>query len=691
MNTQEDPLAEFSEMGAPVDEHSVRQELTADARRLPDGTVTFLMTDVEGSTRLWEAGEDVANTAITRHYQLLHAAIARHGGSLPLEQGEGDSVVGVFAAASDALEAALDVLKGLEEESWPTSSPVRVRMALHTGDAQLRDGANYHGRTIIRCARLRAIAHGGQALVSDSTRNLVADRLPAGVSLRAMGVHRLKDLGRSERVWQLCHPQLACDFPELRSLDSVPNNLPTQLTTFVGRSVELAGIRDALGDARLVTCVGAGGSGKTRLALQVAAEVADEHPGGTWWVDFSPISDPDLVPDALARVLGLRPEHDRALIEILAEQLGSQDALLVLDNCEQIVDAAAHLVDALLRGAPSLHVLATSREPLGVPGELSWRVPSLDDETAAELFVERARQVRPGYAVLPQEAAVISDICRRLDGLPLAIELAAAQTRIMHPSRIATALDDRFRLLTGGSRTAIARQRTLEASIAWSHDLLDAPAQVLFRRLSVFAGGFTLEAVENICTDEALDAYAVLEFLTRLVDKSLVQTHTDEGGTRYRLLDSIRHYAGARLMDAGDTDSVRKRHFDYFLRLAEQAEPELVGPRGPSWLATLELEHENLRTALEWVDGAGPHEHLLRMVTALALFWELRGHLESGGRWFARALAHDEGPSVIRARACGGRLMSHSMATTTRRRSGAHLRRSRWRRRSKMTGPSPVH
>ncbi len=647
-------MSEFRDVATPSANRADPLPVMADLIQAPSGTVTFLMTDVEGSTRHWEADEDLASAAITRHYQLLHTLIAEHRGFLPLQQGEGDSVIGVFAAASDAVAAASEILKEIEVECWPTASPLRVRLALHTGEAQLQGDENYHGRTIIRCARLRAVAHGGQALVSDATHDLVAELLPADVSLRLLGVHRLKDLGRSERVWQLCTPLLDGDFPALRSLDSVPNNLPIQLTSFVGRSVELAGIREALHDARLVTCVGAGGSGKSRLAVQSAADLVDEHGGGTWWVDLSPISDPDCVPEALARVLGLRPEHDRDLVGMLIGQLADQEALVVVDNCEQVVDAVAQLVDSLLHGAPTLRVLATSREPLGVSGEVVWRVPSLDDDAAVELFIERARQVRPEYEVPAHDVGIVTEICHRLDGIPLAIELAAAQIRVMHPSRIALALEDRFRLLTGGSRTAMARQRTLEASVAWSHDLLEEREQVLFRRLSVFAGGFTLGAAEHVCADEILDDFAILDSLTRLVDKSLVQANVDERGTRYCLLETIRHYAGVRLLEAEAADIVRKQHFDYFLELAEQAAPRLVGADGPRWLVGLEAEHENLRAALEWVDGAGLGDLFLRMATALTLFWELHGHLESGGRWFARALARDEGPSVLRARALWG-------------------------------------
>ena len=410
-----------------------------------------------------------------------------------------------------------------------------------------------------------------------------------------------------------------------------------QVSSFVGRSLELVDISDAIRHSRLVSCVGSGGCGKTRLALQVGAETVDEHPGGTWWVDLSPVSDPVLVGEGLATAMGLRPEHDRPLLEILVEQLSGTETLVIMDNCEQVVDAVAHIVDDLLRGVPNLRVLITSREPLGIAGEVVWRVPSLDVETAVELFVERARQVRPGYQKTADEDAVLSDICRRLDGVPLAIELAAARMRMMPAARIATALDDRFRLLTGGDRTAMARQRTLEASIDWSHDLLERPEQVLLRRLSVFANGFTLDAAESVCSDGELDRYAILELMTRLVDKSLVQVVSDEQSHRFRLLDTIRHYAGARLVDSGDAEPTRERHFEYFLELAERAAPEIVGPDGPMWLADLEQEHDNLRAALEWIDGCQHPRLFYRLVTALALFWELRGHLESGGRWFERA------------------------------------------------------
>jgi predicted ATPase/class 3 adenylate cyclase/DNA-binding CsgD family transcriptional regulator len=622
---------------------------------LPAGVVTFLLTDVEGSTRQWESEPEAMPQAIARHYELLDAAIALHGGVRPEEQGEGDSVVGAFARASDAVAAALDAQRALLQEPWPLTRPLRVRMALHSGEAQLRDDANYFGPAIIRCARLRAAGHGAQVLMSATTHHLVADRLPAGATICDLGAHRLKDLGRPEQVWQLCHPDLIGEFPSLRSLNSIPNNLPVQLSSFVGRETELAELRKALAGSRVVTLTGAGGCGKTRLAVQSAADMLEEHGDGAWWVELASVSTPEHVPNAVARALGLREEEGRPLIETLAEQLAEAGALLVLDNCEQVLDASARLIETLVRAAPRLRVLATSREPLGIPGEVTWRVPSLDEESAVRLFIERAAQVRPGFSPDATETEVVRQICLRLDGIALAIELAAARVRMMHPSRIAAALDDRFRILTGGGRTVMPRQQTLETSVAWSYDLLDDDERAVLRRLSVFAGGFGLEAAEAVCGDERVDRYAVLDVLSRLVDKSLVQVDESDGTyERYRLLETIRLYARQRLVESNESDATRDRHLTYYLDLAEQGEPELARGRGPAWLIRLECEHDNLRVALEWADATAAYEPSLRLATALTLFWELRGHLGEGGRWFARVLARDEGPSATRARALWG-------------------------------------
>jgi predicted ATPase/class 3 adenylate cyclase/DNA-binding CsgD family transcriptional regulator len=620
---------------------------------MPTGTVTFLLSDVAGSTRLWEAGEDAAAAAIERHYELLDAAISAHGGVRPVEQGEGDSVVAAFAFASDAVAAALDAQRAFAAERWPTDPGVQVRIALHSGEARLRDEGNYIGPAIIRCARLRAIAHGGQTLLSEATRDLVVDTLTDDVTLRHLGSHRLKDLGRPERVWQLCHADLDVDFPPLRSLDAFPNNLRAQLTAFVGRDAEIGSLHDVLTRARLVTLTGVGGCGKTRLALQLAAEVVERHAGGTWWVELAAVSDPELVPAAIANVVGVRAEPDRSLVETLSEYLLGQHALIVLDNCEQVLGASAGVTEQLLERVPDLVVVATSREPLGIAGEVAWRVPSLATEGGVRLFVDRAAQVRPGFRPDDAEVEVIAAICERLDGLPLAIELAAARTRMMRPAGIAAALQDRFRLLTGASRTVVPRQQTLEASVSWSHDLLDEAERVLFRRLSVFSAGFTLDAAEAVCADDQVDSYAVLDLLGRLVDKSLVQVDDFTPETRYRMLETIRHYARGRLLESGEPDTLRSRHLSWFLAYAELAEPELAAKDGPAWLARLDFEHDNLQAALEWAETTGGHDSVLRLVGALSLFWELRGHRHQGvgGRWFARALAVDNGPSVARARA----------------------------------------
>lgn len=624
------------------------------ASDLPTGTVTFLLTDIEGSTKLWEAGAEEMASSVARHYELLDAAISLHAGARPVEQGEGDSVVGAFSRASDALAAASDAQRAFAEEPWPTGGEVRVRMALHTGEIRLRDAGNYFGPTIIRCARMRAIGHGGQTLISDATRDLVVDALPDDAELRDLGLHRLKDLGRAERIWQLVHPELAHEFPPLRSLGAMPTNLPAQVSSFVGREAEIASVRAAVREHRLVTLTGAGGCGKTRLALQTAADDLEVHPDGVWCAELGAVGHGSDISQAVAAVFGLREEFGRPLIDTLTEQLRDLDALLVVDNCEQVLDAAARMIESLLHGCSRLRVLATSREPMGVAGEVVWRVPSLEPLSAIALFVERAQQARPGFVPDAETSASIAQIADRLDGIPLALELAAARVRMMHPARIATALDDRFRLLTGGSRTAMPRQQTLEASVAWSYELLDDEEQALARRLSVLHG-FTLDEAEAIGCDDESDRFGVLDIVTRLVDKSLIQVDHDGDDVRYRMLESVRQFLQARLVESGDADAVRERHFTYFLDLVEELAPRLAVGDGPACLARLEDEHDNLDTAMEWGDTARATDDMLRFATALTLFWELRGHLGKGGRWFARVLRDDDAPPTVeRARALWG-------------------------------------
>ncbi|MGH3775154.1 MAG: LuxR C-terminal-related transcriptional regulator [Pseudonocardiaceae bacterium] len=637
---------------------------------LPVGTVTFMLTDVEGSTRRWESAPEAMSAAVARHYELLDEAIALHGGVRPLEQGEGDSVVAAFTRASDALATALDVQRWFHSEGWPEGASLRLRIALHTAEAQLRNEGNYFGRAVNRCARLRAIAHGGQVVLSRTTRDLALDQLPEHAELTDLGVHRLRDLGRPEHVFGLVHPDLPAEFAPLRSLDTIPNNLPGELTSFVGRRAELAQISDPLTQVRLLTLTGSGGCGKTRLALQAAADALDHHPDGVWWVELARLADGALLPAAVIGALGLREVPGRTLLDTLVEHLRAGRALVVLDNCEHLLNACAQFANTLLRGCPSLTILATSRAPLGVPGEVTWRVPSMSlpaeprrerVETlrlsdAVTLFIDRATLVRPDFAITSANAPAVAQICYDLDGIPLAIELAAARVRMLAPAQIARALSDRFRLLTGGARTVMPRHQTLAASIDWSHELLGDGERALLRRLSVFTGGWTLDAAEQVCPGEGIDRYDVLDLLTGLVDKSLVTTDEQGPQTRYRLLGTVRQYATARLTDAGEVDDLRDRHLAYHVTLVEAAEPQVLGAgRDDPVLHTLATELPNLRAALERAAATDPHAGL-RLVNALTLFWLFTGRYREGDTAYDRALdAAGEEPTPLRGRALAGR------------------------------------
>ena len=509
----------------------------------PSGTVTFLLTDVEGSSRLWEASAQDAATAITRHREILAAAIEQHGGFRPIEQGEGDSVVGAFERATDAARAACGAQLALSAEPWPSEGTVRVRMALHSGEVTAAPDGTYSGPVLNRCARLRALAHGGQVVMSESTRDLMVDQLPDDLVMRDLGTHRLRDLSRPEHVWQVTVAGLPESHPPLQSLDASPNNLPIELSSFIGRDEDVAYAAKLLLDTRLLTLTGSGGCGKTRLALRAAAEASGDFDDGVWWVALAPLADGGLIASTVAAAMGVRLPADRQAIDVVFGHLANRGSLVVLDNCEHLLESVATFVDQLLRAAPTAKVLATSREPLSVEGEVTWRVPSLTlpPPTATEpealcqydavrLFIERAVQVRPSFAVDNHNAPAVAEICSRLDGIPLALELAAARTRVLTPERIAAELGDRFRLLTGGSRTALPRQQTLLASVDWSHDLLGADERAVFRRLGVFAGGFTLDAAEAVASAGGLGRYDVFDVLARLVSKSLVQLEEPHPG-----------------------------------------------------------------------------------------------------------------------------------------------------------------
>jgi predicted ATPase/class 3 adenylate cyclase len=615
---------------------------------VPAGTVTFLLTDVEGST-LWEQASTAMPAVIARQHEILDEAIARHGGVRPVEQGEGNSVVAAFTRARDAVTAALDAQRAVLAEDWPAGAGLRVRMALHTGDAQLRDEGDYYGAAVIRCARLRAVAHGGQVLMSGATAELVADHLPDGAELVDLGVHRLRDLGRAERVFALAHPDLPGGVPPPRSLDQLPNNLPIQLTSFVGRDRELVELDKLLASTRLLTLAGAGGCGKTRLALQLAADALDRYPGGAWWLELAPLSDPALIESALATMVGVRPLPGQTPVEAAVFHLAARRALVLLDNCEHVLEPCRQLALALLHGCPDVTVVTTSREPLGVGGETTWRVPSLSlpperapealqslgHSDAVRLFVERAVKVRPNFAVTNDSAPYVAQICQDLDGIPLAIELAAARVRVLSVERIAAELSDRFHLLTGGARGALPRLQTLRASVDWSHELLDEPERTLLRRLGVFHGGFTLDACETVCAGDGLDRHAILDLLTSLVDKSLVLVEERESSSRYALLETVRQYALERLAETDEKGRLCDRHADAFVALAESTAPILGAHAGSG--DVLGADAANLYAAIDHTAEAEP-EKALRLCTALAYWWLLTGRLVEGLAALTRAL-----------------------------------------------------
>ena len=617
---------------------------------LPTGTVTLLLADVEGSTRLWETQAEVMTAAIARLNRVVCDVVAAHHGVRPVEQGEGDSFVAAFARASDAVAAAV----GLQRAPL---APIRLRIGVHTGEIQLRDEGNYSGLTINRTARLRDLAHGGQTVVSGATESLVLDRLPEGAWLTDLGAHPLRDLPRPERVVQLCHPDLVNEFPPLRTLKAfAATNLPVQLTSFVGRDAEGTQLRELLAQNRVLTLTGAGGVGKTRLAIQVAAAMAGEFSDGVWYVDLAPITDPDLVAVTVARALGLPDQPGRSTMDTVLRFVRDRQMLVVLDNCEHLLDASAELVVAVLSGAPRLTLLATSREAIGVAGEVGWRVPSLSlDGEAIELFTDRARHARPGFAVSDDSAAAVGEICARLDGVPLAIELAAARVRALSLAEILDSLHDRFRLLTGGARTAVRRQQTLRASVDWSHALLTEPERVLLRRLAVFLGGFDFDAAQAVGGGGDVQRFQVLDQLSLLVDKSLVVADDTGGRTRYRLLETVRQYAAEKLGESGEADAVRTRHRDYYTALAA----ELDAPAGSDYEQRVEranIEIDNLRAAFGWSREKSNIELALALASSLQPLWLARGRFREGPAWFDAALAdldaqHPEVAPAVRARA----------------------------------------
>jgi predicted ATPase/class 3 adenylate cyclase len=676
-------------------------------RDLPSGTVTFLFTDIEGSTALWERNRGLMAAAVDRHLALLRAAIEANGGVL--FKVVGDAVQAAFATAPAALAAAVAAQRSLLAENWEPPEPLRVRMALHTGAAEPQ-GGDYRAPALHRLAHLLAAGHGGQVLLSEATWLLVRDALPAGVTLRDLGEHRLRDLLTPERIFQLCHPDLPDDFPPLATLDRQATNLRDQPSSFVGRRRELAEVTALLqrDDVRLLTLTGPGGVGKTRLGLQAAAGLVEQFADGVFVVELAPLTSGQQVPAAIAGALGLRESPGQPLEQTLIDHLHGRRLLLVLDNVEHLSEVAL-LVSRLLEASPGLKLLATSRSPLRLRAEREFPVApltlpdplgaanatALAASEAIQLFLDRATRVRPAFVLTDKTGPVIAEIVRRLDGLPLAIELAAARMRLLTPESLRERLSQRLDLLSGGPRDAPARQQTLRNTIAWSHDLLAPDAQLVFRRLAVFVGGFSLEAAEYVGgtkgeeggrfahggpgtrgagggeeeDDERIPRAPLppqaapgrppqrsaplspLDLISSLVDESLVRQLDGAGAEpRYDMLETIRTYALERLQAAGEDQATRQRHAEYFLALAERAAPALQGPGHAAWLDRLEAENDNLRAALDWTLTHDPGQGMA-LGANVWRFWLSRGHLTEGRGWLERLLAHgDEGPPAARVR-----------------------------------------
>jgi predicted ATPase/class 3 adenylate cyclase len=640
---------------------------------LPSGTVTFLFTDLEGSTRLWEEHPDAMQGALERHDELLRDAVVTHDGVVV--KGTGDGFHAAFATAHDAVDAAVDAQRGLTNETWGDTGVLRVRMGIHTGEAQHRDG-DYYGTALNRAARLMSVAHGDQVLISDTTEHLLRDGSRADLELIDLGEHRLRDLAEAVRVYQVCAPGLARDFPALQSMDAFPENLPLQLTSFVGRDEELNAIVKMLDTSRLVTLTGVGGVGKTRLALQVAAEVLPAYPDGAWSCELAAASDESLMHQAIADAIGARLREGMSLADSIVEFLRDRETLVILDNCEHLLADAAGLASEILRRAPDVRILATSREGLGVMGEqlvalASLPVPRASETTetaftsdAVQLFVDRAHARRSDFLLDERNIAAVAEICRRLDGIPLAIELAAARVTALSPAEIAAKLDERFRLLTGGKRSRIERHQTLRATLEWSYSLLETVERLVFDRLGVFVGTFDATAAEAVIADDEVESWDVLDSLASLVEKSMVLADVDDDGTsRYRLLETLRAFAREQLDTRGETDGWRRRHASYYAEFCERAGPELIGPDEFVWKHRIDVEVDNIRAALTWgADAPDQADTDLALRALIGMAWNIGRFQWDLTAWASQLVPHARaselpGRAVVLAAAATGYML----------------------------------
>lgn len=596
---------------------------------LPSGTVTFLFTDIADSTPLMRFLGEAYEPLLAQHHAQLRAAIAEHGGT-EVKSG-GDGLFVAFACATDAVAAAVQAQRSLTAYSWPEDAVFRVRMGVHTGEAQAVHG-DYVSLAVNQAQRISAAGHGGQILLSGVTASLV-ETLPTGVRLEDLGEHRLRGFGSACRLFQVTGPGLRDEFPPPRTEESRRHNLPLPVTRFVGRQRELAAVRDLLANTRLFTITGTGGCGKTRLALEAAWQLTDDHPDGVWLVELADLTDESLVPGAVAAVWRLPEETGRPLLDTVVNHVRDLRLVLLLDNCEHLLSACARLAQRVLQTAPGVCILATSREPLGAPGETTWTIPPLGPSEAAELFVDRARSAHPDFAPSEEDVGAVAEICRRLDGIPLAVEIAAVRVRSLSPGDIAASLDRRFEVLVGGARTAVPHHRTLRALVQWSEELLSPAERTLFFRISIFAGNFTLPAAEEVCGGAVV--------LPQLVDKSLVVYE----GRRYRMLETIREYAREHLAQS-DEAGLRARHYDWFLARARQGNQGLHGIDAALWLDELEADHDDFRQALQWSESEGRLEAALTLAAELRWFWIMRGHGREGRRFLDQAVSRSSGVSA---------------------------------------------
>jgi predicted ATPase/class 3 adenylate cyclase len=623
---------------------------------LPGTMLAFLFTDIEGSTQRWEAAPQAMRTALARHDQLMRATIAQADGQV--FKTVGDAFCAAFPDVLSALTAALTAQRALQADGFPETGGLKVRMAVHAGVAEARD-SDYFGPPLNRVARLLAAAHGGQVLVSAVAAELAQGSLPPDASLSDLGRYRLKDIAEPEHIYQLQASDLPSEFPPVRAGIAQPNNLPQQVTDLIGREAELANVKASLEEHRLVTLIGSGGVGKTRMALEVGGALLEHYPDGVWLLELAPLSDPQLVAETIARLFGLSMATDKSPTEALMLFLKDKQTLLILDNCEHLITPAAQFADAILRGCPQVSILATSRERLVVTGENTYSMPCLSvpdqpdgitaDEalsfSAVRLFVERASASMPGFSLTNENAAAVAMICKRLDGVALAIEMAAPRLKILKPQELASRLDDRFRILTGGSRTALPRQQTLRALIDWSYDLLTGSEGTLLRRLSVFAGGWSLSSAAAVAGGEPVEEWEVLDLMASLVDKSLVVADASGAETRYRLLETTRQYAFEKLRESGERGR-RRSLAEYLIGFYAKAEETWPTTPTETWVQTCAPEIDNVRTSLEWAFGPEGDVGLgleltgrsLRLMQELSLFPELR-------RWFEAGLARVDAAS----------------------------------------------